>query len=536
MIDKGYLGNPRLKRTDTIIPFTEEQRDEWIRCSQDAEYFIENYVKIINVDRGLINFGMFGFQRKMVNTFANNRFVICKLPRQVGKTTTVTAYFLWKILFNADQNIAILANKGRLAMEILDKIKLAYEFLPLWMQQGVVVWNRGNIELENRSKVLAAATSSSAVRGGSFTALLLDEFAHVPRNLADNFFASVYPTISSGNTTQLIIVSTPLGMNHFYRIWTEAEEGRSDYVPISIHWSEVPGRDEKWKEQTIRNTSEEQFRQEHLCEFLGSTNTLISPEKLRAFAWKPPRKDNWSVDVYEDPIPTSSYVICADTSHGVGLDYSAFTVIDVTQFPYRLVAKFHSNTASPIYFPEVIARTGRLYNNAYVLAETNDIGQAMVDALFRDLEYENVFTTTMKGRAGQKLGAGFGGARSILGVKMTKQVKFMGCSNIKDIIETDKLLIQDFDIIQEFFTFISRKNSYEAEEGCHDDLVMTLVLFGWLVRQPMFRDLTNNDIRAKLAEERYANLMDDLLPAGFVDTGDEIENLERPLRDEDAWL
>lgn len=265
MIDKGYLGNPRLKRTDTIIPFTEEQRDEWIRCSQDAEYFIENYVKIINVDRGLINFGMFGFQRKMVNTFANNRFVICKLPRQVGKTTTVTAYFLWKILFNADQNIAILANKGRLAMEILDKIKLAYEFLPLWMQQGVVVWNRGNIELENRSKVLAAATSSSAVRGGSFTALLLDEFAHVPRNLADNFFASVYPTISSGNTTQLIIVSTPLGMNHFYRIWTEAEEGRSDYVPISIHWSEVPGRDEKWKEQTIRNTSEEQFRQEHLC-------------------------------------------------------------------------------------------------------------------------------------------------------------------------------------------------------------------------------------------------------------------------------
>lgn len=274
----------------------------------------------------------------------------------------------------------------------------------------------------------------------------------------------------------------------------------------------------------------------HNCEFLGSTNTLISPEKLRAFAWKPPRKDNWSVDVYEDPIPTSSYVICADTSHGVGLDYSAFTVIDVTQFPYRLVAKFHSNTASPIYFPEVIARTGRLYNNAYVLAETNDIGQAMVDALFRDLEYENVFTTTMKGRAGQKLGAGFGGARSILGVKMTKQVKFMGCSNIKDIIETDKLLIQDFDIIQEFFTFISRKNSYEAEEGCHDDLVMTLVLFGWLVRQPMFRDLTNNDIRAKLAEERYANLMDDLLPAGFVDTGDEIENLERPLRDEDAWL
>jgi len=442
----------------------------------------------------------------------------------------VTSYLLWTILFHDNQTIAILANKGRLANDLLEKVRLSYQNLPKWLQQGVISWNKGSIELENGSKISAAATSSSAIRGGSYNIIMLDEFAFVQRNIAEEFFASVYPTISSGQSTKIIIVSTPYGMNHYYKMWMDATEGKSDYFPIDVHWSETPGRDEKWKEQTIRNTSELQFRQEFEVEFLGSTDTLIAAQTLREMTWKEPKQNSWGVDILYEPIKDHIYVLLADTSHGVGLDYSAFTVIDVTEFPYKLVAKFRSNTASPMYYPEIIASTGYKYNNAYVLAETNDIGMAMVEALHRDVEYENILTTISKGRAGQKLGQGFGAGRPTFGVKMTKQVKAIGCSNIKDIIETKKLIIEDYEVILELSTFIRSKNSYEAEDGQHDDMVMTLVLFGWLVRQPLFRELSNTDIRKKLADEKYEHIMDDLLPAGFMDDGttEEAESFERP--------
>lgn len=530
-----YLNNPNLKRANVKIPFTQAQHNEYIKCSLDVEYFITTYMRIVNVDQGLIPFAMYDYQKKMVNTFADNRFVITKMPRQTGKSTTVTGYMLWKILFQDNQSCVILANKGRLANELLEKIKLAYEYLPMWMQQGVVTWNKGNIALENGSKVLASATSSSAVRGGSYNFILLDEFAHVQRNLAEAFFASTYPTISSGKKTQVIIVSTPLGMNHYYKMWTDAIEGRSEYVPIDVHWRECPVYDDAWKEQTIANTSEEQFRQEFECEFIGSTNTLLSAKKLRELTWVKPRKDNWDVDVYLDPEPGHTYVMTVDTAHGVGLDYSAFCVFDVTKFPYRIAAKYRSNTASPMFFPEIISRTGMLYNEAYVLAETNDIGMAMVEALQRDLEYTNILSTVSKGRIGQKLGQGFG-QRSMFGVKMTKQVKSIGCSNIKDIIEDDKLIVEDYEIIQELFTFVSKKLSYEAEEGHHDDLVMTLVLFGWLVRQPMFQELSSTDIRNRLAQERYAEMWDEVPSPGYIDAGEEsVESLEHG-RIEDGFL
>jgi hypothetical protein len=524
MTVKTYLGNPNLKAAGVVHQYTVEQVEEYMKCAKDVEYFARNYIKIVNVDHGLMPFKMWDFQAKMLKTFQENRFSICKLPRQVGKSTTSIAYILHLILFTDQQNVAILANKGALARDLLAKLQLAYEYLPKWLQQGVVTWNKGNIELENGSKVLAAATSSSAIRGGSFNLIFLDEFAFVQRNLADAFFASTYPTISSGKTTKIIIVSTPNGMNHFFKMWIDATEGRSEYKPIEIMWNDVPGRDDEWKKQTIANTSEEQFRQEFECEFIGSTNTLIHPVKLRELAWVPANKDKFGLDYYEEPDPRKLYICVFDVSEGVGGDYSALSVFDVTQTPYRQVAKYRSKDVSPLMFPDIIYRFARWYNNAWVLGETNNIGQQVVQSLFTDLEYENVIATFTKNK-NIKIGGGFN-ARSAFGVRTTKAVKKIGCSNLKTIVESNKLLISDFDTIEELSTFVETKDTFKAEEGCHDDLAMTLVLFGWLITQPYFKDLTNSDIRRNLANETMKDIHEDLLPAGFFDAGDQTHSME----------
>lgn len=528
-MSSSYLGNPRLKKSGIIIQYTQEQFEEYSKCAADPAYFIENYVKIVNVDQGLIPFKLYSYQKTMVETFNDNRFSICKLPRQAGKSTTVTAYMLWLILFADQQSIAILANKGRLANDMLGKIQLAYEYLPFWLQQGVTVWNKGNIELENGSKILAAATSSSAVRGGSYNLVFLDEFAFIQRNIAEQFFSSVYPTISSGQTSKIIIVSTPNGLNHYYKMWMDAVEKRSLYVPLDVHWSDVPGRDEQWKLDTIKNTSEEQFRAEFETEFLGSAHTLISATKLRQLAFTTPNRNNYGVDIYDLPEPKHNYAITVDTSDGVGLDFCAFSVIDISEVPYRHVAKFYDNKISPNMLPDIIFRTGEFYNKAYVLIETNDgNGLQVAQTLHSDLEYDNVLTTTTKGRAGQSISGGFAG-RTGLGIKMTKQVKRMGCTALKDLIEYDKLILRDFDTIRELSNFVSVKDTFKAEEGDHDDLSMTLVLFAWLTRQPYFRDLTDTDARGKIAQERMENIENDMLPAGFYDDGqeDDFENLEK---------
>lgn len=533
---KTYLGNPRLKNAGVVHQYTKEELEEYIKCAQDVEYFARNYVKIVNVDRGLMNFDMWDFQAKMLHTFKDNRFAICKLPRQVGKSTTSVTYILWLILFTDQQNVAILANKGALARDLLAKIQLAYEHLPMWLQQGVLTWNKGNIELENGSKVIAAATSSSAIRGGSFNLIFLDEFAFVPRNLADEFFSSVYPTISSGSTTKIIIVSTPNGMNHFFKMWTDATEGHSDYVPIEIHWSDVPGRDDKWKEQTIRNTSEDQFRQEFECEFLGSASTLIHPVKLRELAWVKPTHDKYGLDYYEPPMLNRSYVMTLDVSEGVGGDYSAFSIIDVTELPYKVVGKYRDKNISPLMLPDVVYRYACWYNNAYVLGESNNIGQQVLHSLFTDLEYENVIYTMTKQKT-LRVSGGFGG-RTAQGVRTTKATKKIGCSNLKAIVESNKLLITDFDTIEELATFVAVRDTYKAEEGCHDDLAMTLVLFGWLVTQPYFKDLSNSDVRKNIAEENMRDIHDDLLPAGFIDDGIDTSSVDGfVVRDDaDEWI
>jgi len=521
---ENYLGNPNLKNVGQKIEWTEESLTEYMKCKEDPEYFIQNFVKIIHVDKGLVPFDMYDYQKDMIHKFNDNRFVICKMPRQTGKSTTIISFLLHYVLFNESVNVAILANKGAVARELLSRLQLAYENLPKWLQQGAVVWNKGNIEVENGSKVIAAATSSSAVRGSSFNIIFLDEFAHVPQNIAESFFTSVYPTISSGESTKVLIVSTPLGMNMFYKMWIEAEEGRNDYVPIEVHWSDMPGRDLKWKEETIRNTSEVQFTQEFECEFVGSTYTLIAPSKLRSMVFKTPLHINNNLSVYEEPIKNHTYALVADTSQGKGVDYSALVVFDVSEMPYTQVAVFRDNTISPLLYPNVIHNVGNKYNQAHVLIEVNDIGSQVADTLHYDLEYENIMIVTMRGRAGQQIGGGF--AKNIqLGIRTSKQIKRIGCAALKDLIEQDQLIIPDFETIKELTTFALTNNTYQAEEGAHDDLAMTLVIFSWLVQQRYFKELTNMDVRKKMWEDQMETLEQDMLPFGIIDDGMEQETV-----------
>ena len=524
----AYLSNPNLKKIGINIEFTKEQVEEYIKCAKDPIYFVKNYMKIIHVDKGLIPFDLYDYQEKMITNFNDERFVITKMPRQSGKSTAVISFILHYILFNESKNVALLANKAELARELLDRLKKAYENLPLWLQQGITVWNKGSIELENGSKILATSTTGSAARGQSFSLVFLDEFAFVQHNIANDFFKSVYPTISSGQETKMIIVSTPKGMNHFYKMWVEAEEERSNFKTLEVDWWETPGRDSDWKQQQIANTSEEDFNQEFACEFLGSTNTLVNVNILRNLAFTNPSFQKNGFDQYGEVIPDHQYVVTVDTARGVGLDNSAFIVIDITSVPYRVVAKFKDSLISPILYPELIYNVATNYNEAFVLVEINDIGEQVANILANDLEYENIFVTNVKGRAGQVIGGGFSSNRQ-LGVRTTKQVKRIGCSTLKDLIEDNKIIIEDFDIIEEMSNFINKKDSYEADEGYHDDLVMCLVLFSWLIRQPYFKDLTNSDIRERFLKDKEAMIEADLLPFGFK--YDAVDDSDRDVAD-----
>ncbi len=525
MTDSVYLGNPNLKKANVQQEWTKEELEEYTRCMKDPIYFIQNYIQIVSLDEGLVPFKLYDFQKEMVGTFHNNRFTICKLPRQSGKSTTIIAYLLHYVLFNASVNVAILANKAATARDLLGRLQLAYEHMPKWLQQGVMSWNKGSLELENGSKILASSTSASAVRGGSYNIIFLDEFAYVPANVAEQFFSSVYPTISSGKTTKVMIVSTPHGMNMFYKLWTDAEEERNEYVPIEVHWSEVPGRDEEWKAQTIKNTSESQFNTEFECEFLGSIDTLISPTKLRQLAYRAPIQSSAGLDVHIHPEEGHTYFLSADVSRGTSNDYSAFTVIDVTEMPYKIVAKYRDNEIKPLIFPQKIYDVARAYNQAYVLVEVNDIGEQVANTLQFDLEYDNLCMASMRGRAGQVLGGGFSGGRAQLGVRTTKAVKKVGCSNLKQMVEDNKLIVEDIDVISELSTFIVKGASFEADEGCNDDLVACLFTFAWATDQTYFKELTNVDMRKTMMAEQADALEQDMAPFGFVVNGLEDENI-----------
>lgn len=519
----AYNGNKALKPSGVEFEWSPEQIVEYGKCASDPIYFINTYMKIVTIDKGVQFFNTWNFQDEMILKAVDNRFVIAKMPRQVGKTTTIAGLILWYVMFHENFQVAIAAHKAKGARSILSKIQMAFQYIPKWMQPGVDEWNKGTIKLGNGSLIDTSATSSDSIRGGSYSLVYLDEFAFVPNNLQEEFYTSTYPVLSSSKTAKILITSTPNGYNLFHKFWKDSEDGRNDYVRCDVHWSDVPGRDEAWKVETIKNTSEKQFEQEFECEFLGSSNTLISSKKLGMLTWANPitMSDDDSVRVYADPEEDHSYVVVVDTARGAERDYSAFLVFDITEYPYHVVARYRNNAISHLLYPQYVYEFAKAYNEAFVLVETNDIGQVVSDILYNDFEYENMLLTQSKGRTGQQVGGGFGGVMPTFGVRTTTPVKRIGCSNLKSLIEGDKLIPHDEQLIDELKRFIAKKNSYEAEEGCKDDLVMCAVLFAWLVHQEYFKDLSNSDIRASLTEDNRQVIDDALLPFGFIDDGRE---------------
>lgn len=513
--EKGYLGNLNLKRKGTPVEFTPDMVQEYIKCSQDPIYFAEKYIKIVHVDHGLIPIEMYDYQKEIAEAITHNRRVTVNTSRQAGKTTTAVAIILHYVLFNEHKTVALLANKGDAAREILDRIKIAYEALPKWMQQGVIEWNKGSVEFENGCKIIAGATSSSAIRGKSISFLYIDETAFVEN--WDEFFASVFPTISSGNTTKILFTSTPNGLNHFYKTCEGAREERNGYIFIEVPWHRVPGRDEKWKEETLQamDYDYQKFAQEFECQFLGSSGTLIEGSKLKSLVFKNPVMEVNGIKQFEAPREDSVYVCVVDVSRGKGLDYSAFSIFDVTKMPYKQVCTFRDNMITPADYAELIYRCIKTYNSAYTLVEINDIGEQVADVLMYDLEVEEVLFTESAGRSGKRISAGFGGKGVDKGIRTTKTVKALGCNMLKLLIEQDQLIINDFETINELSTFSRKGNSYEAEPGRNDDLVMGLVLFGWLSSQTFFRDMTDINTIQKLKQLNNDNIDNELLPIGF---------------------
>jgi len=537
-----YNANPNLKAIGVEVNYTPEQIQEYIKCKTDYIYFIETYCQIVTLDKGLQPFKLYDCQKRKLKIIHENRKVILMEGRQQGKTTTSAAYILWYTIFQDAKNVAILANKATAAREVLARYQVMFEGLPIWLQQGVKSWNKGDIELENGSKVFTAATSASGIRGKSVNLLYVDEAAIIPNTVAEQFFASVYPTISAGETTKILLSSTPLGYNHFWKFWNDADNKRNGFVNLFIPYWEIPGRDKKWADEQRGILGDLKFNQEVLCKFLGSALTLINSDVIGNMSPTYPIYSKDGLDVYEEPVyeieteeyddfgkpkfkPPHSYVLIADVGAGIDGDYSAFSVIDITTAPYKQVAKFRKNDVSPLLYPNFIYKVAKEYNNAYILIEIN-ISEQVANILHNELEYENLLFVNRNAQ-GQTISGGFGGGRTQLGVTTDRKVKRIGCMNFKSMVEEQKLLIPDADTISEITTFIESKGSYAADDGYNDDLVMTLVLFGWLTTQPYFKDLNDINLRELIYKTRIKAIENELTPFGFIADGQGSE--ERPL-------
>lgn len=536
MPTKYYNANPLLKAAGVSVPYSKEDLEEYVKCKQDPIYFIKKYVKIISLDRGLIDFELYEYQVRFINALHDNRRVLGMFPRQHGKTTTVAAYLCWYIIFNDAKTVAILANKAAAAREIMSRLQLMYENLPKWLQQGVVEWNKGSIELENNSKAFTAATSSSGIRGKSVNLLYIDEAAIIQNTVADEFFTATYPTISAGATTKIVLTSTPLGLNHFWKFWTEAEQGINGFVPVRVDYWEHPDHDQKWADEQKQLLGELKYRQEVLMSFLGSAATLINPDAIQRLAVKKPIYSNDGFNLYEKPekgmldenkawtTKPASYVTVVDTASGVEGDSSAFSVIRVDELPYEVVATYSNNKISPLLYPNVIYKWSKEFNDAWVLVELNKSEQVPY-ILHNDLEYENIIYVS-RTQKGQVVTGGFGGGKTQYGVLTDKKTKRVGCTMLKTLIEEQRLNVCDIKTISEISTFIETKGSYAADDGYHDDSVMTLVLFGWLTAQPYFKELTNIDIRTNIYKLRMEAIEQEILPVGFFNDGNNAENGE----------
>ena len=497
---QGYNGNSRVKRDGVNHNFTQNEIAEYQKCMKDPVYFARTYAKVINLDKGLVPFDLYPYQEEMFNHFNNNRFSIVLACRQSGKSISSVIYLLWYSIFHPEKTVAILANKGATAREMLARITLALENLPFFLQPGTRVLNKGSIEFSNNSKIIAAATSASSIRGQSVNPLFLDEFAFVDN--AATFYTSTYPVISSGKETKVIITSTPNGIgNMFYKIWEGAIQKLNEFMPFRVDWWDVPGRDEEWKKQTISNTSEAQFAQEFGNQFVGSSSTLISSDTLLGLKAKEPFKFERNIKQYEKPNLDHTYVMTVDVSKGRGQDYSTFTIFDITERPFKQVCTFRDNMISPLLFPDVIVWAAKVYNEAIVVIENNDAGQVVCNGVYYDLEYENTFVeSTVKANG--------------IGATMTKKVKRIGCSNLKDLVEQHALEIVDADTIQEMSSFVPKGSSYEADTGCHDDMVMNCVMFAWFVSTEAFGNIDEIDLKKMLYADREAT-DDDLLGFAF---------------------
>jgi len=510
-VNDTYLGNPQVKRDGVQQGWTKQDIQEYQRCMTDPVYFAETYGKVISLDEGLVPFKLYPYQKEMFEHFNDNRFSIVLACRQSGKSISSCMYILWYALFHPDQTIAILANKGATAREMLARITLALENTPFFLQPGTKALNKGSIEFSNNSRIIAAATSGSSIRGLSVNLLFLDEFAFVEN--AAQFYTSTYPVISSGNTSRVIITSTANGIgNIFHKIYEGAVQGTNEFKPFRVDWWDVPGRDDKWKQQTIANTSELQFQQEFGNTFFGTGNTLISADALMNMKAKPPVSVG-DINVYKEPKANHDYIMTVDVAKGRGQDYSTFNIIDISTNPFKQVACYRNNLISPILFPDIIHKWAKKYNEAYVIIESNDQGAVVANGLYYDIEYENMHVESMI-----KAGA--------IGMTMNRKVKRIGCSNLKDLIEEKRLHIVDLQTITECSTFEARGNSFEASDGNHDDLVMNLVMFAWYVGTEAFSNQTDMTMKQMLYEEKMKAIEDDITPVGIIDDGVETEKSE----------
>ena len=519
---ESYLGNPNVKRDGVLQQWTPDLLQEYKKCMHDPIYFVETYIKVISLDDGMVPFILYPYQRRMFEEFQKNRFNIVLACRQSGKSISACAYLLWYVLFNPEKTVAILANKGATAREMLNRITLMLENIPFFLQPGSKALNKGSLEFSNNSRILAAATSGSSIRGMSVNLLYLDEFAFVER--AAEFYTSTYPVISAGKDTKVIVTSTANGIgNQFHKIWEGSVQEINEFKSFRVDWWDVPGRDEKWKEQTISNTSQLQFDQEFGNTFFGTGDTLVNADTLLNLRAKPPKRymEGGLLKIYEEPIKGHDYIMTVDVSKGRGQDYSTFTLIDISVRPFAQVAVYRNNTISPLLFPNIIYKYAKPYNDAYVVVESNDQGSVVCNGLYHDLEYENMHVeSSVKANA--------------IGIEINRKTKRLGCSAIKDILENKRLTINDDSTILEISTFEAKGQSYEASDGNHDDLMMNLVLFGYFVSTQYFSDMTDINLKQMMFEQKMQEIENDVVPFGFIDDGSaaiqQIENQEDPWR------
>jgi hypothetical protein len=502
-----YNSNRKLKAAGVQIDYTPEQVKEYIQCARDPLYFIREYAKIVSLDDGIVPFIPYPYQERIIDTVHSNNNTIAKIGRQLGKSSIIAGYFAWYVLFNDNKTAVILANKQSIAIEIFARVQFIIENLPPWLQQGVEEWNKKSLMLENGSRCIAAGTSASAVRGMSINILLLDEFAHLKPNLAEEFMASVFPTISSSETSKLIIVSTPNGLNHYHKMWKEAENGMNDFRTVSGHWKEHPKRTQKWADEERKRLGEVKYRQEVECTFEGSSYTLVDGSKLATIPLEVSIYNKDGLEIFEAPRNDRMYVATVDISRGRHLDYSAFVVVDVTQMPYRVVAAYKNNAISTLEIPHLLYNTVRQYNDAFLLIEINDLGEEVSNIIWHDYEYENIYFTN-----GNELSQ----TRGYPGVRTTSKVKGLGCSVLKELIEKDQLSLSSHRIIEELGVFVVCRKSYAAADTLiNDDLCTSLWLFAWLTKQDIFQQITNNQLRAILTEKKQEYIDNTMTPFGF---------------------